>query len=436
MRLRELIERGLKLRTELAWVVMGQMLGFVGSFIGIKVLTNVLGPKGYGELALGLTIAGLFNMYLYGPLANVVARFYAIYRERQELGLYFAVLKQTHGWLALSLTLLAGLAGLLLWPWLGAQWALIGLAATLYGVVAGINASYISLQSAIRQRQVVALHQGADVWLRTGLSILLLTVAGANGFSALSGYVLGTLLITVSQALFARRNGEIAGGWKAPAPDRERLRLCRREFAGYAASFMVFSGFAAISMYADRWIIQGLYNTRDVGIYAAIGQIALAPANLTNAMINQLMVPIIFEHAGSMTTFEQQQKSDRLILQTFFIAAFLNSIMIVTALFLHREIVSLFTSISFVDYSSTLWIILTGCSIFNLGQILSIKGSCFNRPNIYFIPKLLQSVSFVGLAYILGKQYELVGVASAGLISSSLYTLLVAVYNSKLRIGK
>ncbi|HEX9078711.1 MAG TPA: hypothetical protein VF795_03915, partial [Desulfuromonadaceae bacterium] len=88
-----LLERIVKLRHEMAWIVAGQFFGFVGGFAGIKALTNIMGPKGYGELALGLTIAGLFNMYVYGPIANVVARFFAVYRERGRLGVYFAVLK-------------------------------------------------------------------------------------------------------------------------------------------------------------------------------------------------------------------------------------------------------------------------------------------------------------------------------------------------------
>jgi O-antigen/teichoic acid export membrane protein len=70
-----LLDRFRKLRREMGWILCGQFLGFVGGFIGIKVLTNMMGPDGYGQLALGLTIAGLFNTYAYGPVANVVAGF-------------------------------------------------------------------------------------------------------------------------------------------------------------------------------------------------------------------------------------------------------------------------------------------------------------------------------------------------------------------------
>ena len=88
--------RVFQLRHELAWVVTGQLLAFLGGFAGIKILTNVLGPEGYGQLALGLTIAGLLNMFVYGPIGQVVLRFFSVYRERGELSIYFTILKNAH----------------------------------------------------------------------------------------------------------------------------------------------------------------------------------------------------------------------------------------------------------------------------------------------------------------------------------------------------
>jgi len=55
-------------RHEMIWVVVGQILAFLGAFAGVKILTNVMQPEGYGLLALGMTIAGLLNMFIYGPI--------------------------------------------------------------------------------------------------------------------------------------------------------------------------------------------------------------------------------------------------------------------------------------------------------------------------------------------------------------------------------
>lgn len=430
----KLLKRFLVLRGELSWVFIGQALGFVGSFIGIKILTTMMGPEGYGQLALGLTIAGLFNMYLYGPLANVVARFYTVYRERNDLGIYFSVLRKAHIFLALALCILAAIVGLVLWQWFGAEWALIALFATLYGIVGGINVSYISMQSAIRQRQVVALHQGADVWLRTGFSILLLYVFSVSGHIALLGYLLGTLLVTISQAFFARRNQEFITGWRKRNSDNGRIASCRREFTSYALSFIVFSGFAAISMYADRWIIQGVFGAHEVGIYAAIYQIGSAPVNLLFAMINQLVTPIIFERAGDLTSKSQIEGSAQLTKLTVAIATILSTVITLVSYLIGRQIIEVLTSGTFTQYHNILWLSVLGSSIFNIGQIVAIKGLYTNQPKIYFGPKGVQAVSFLIFAYFLSKEFGLYGISYSLCISSVLHLLLIVYVNSKIKL--
>lgn len=76
-------------RHEMIWVVVGQILAFLGAFAGIKILTNVMRPEGYGQLALGMTIAGLLNMFIYGPIGQVVGRFFSVCREKNELSVFF-----------------------------------------------------------------------------------------------------------------------------------------------------------------------------------------------------------------------------------------------------------------------------------------------------------------------------------------------------------
>ena len=429
---RPLFDRAMKLRRELAWVLFGQVLCFVGGFLGIKVLTNVMGPKGYGQLALGLTIAGIFTTYVYGPVANVVARFFSVYRERGDLGTYFAVLKRSHCQLATVLAIIAlvvaGIAG----ESAGHEWFLIVLLASLFGIVSGINASYLSLQSAIRQRKIVALHQGADVWLRIGISIVLLMVWSNRGHFALLGYLLGTLFVTLSQALYALRNAEIKRYWRVDEAD-EKKRACFREFSNYAASFMIFSGFAAISLYADRWVLQGVFGESAVGIYSAIYQIAASPVNLFFAMVNQLVVPIVFERAGAMTTSAQADSSAALVRQTIAFSCVVMAAVTLFAYFFGEPLILLLTTKAFATQSSVLWLTVVGLAIYNIGQLYSLKGLYCNQPKIYFWPKGLQAVSFLLIAFGLVKFIGIPGVALALFASSILYLISVLIVNNRIR---
>ncbi|MHC1697479.1 MAG: lipopolysaccharide biosynthesis protein [Geobacteraceae bacterium] len=433
-RLKPVLDRFWKLRREMSWILFGQFLGFLGGFIGIKVLTNLMGPTGYGQLALGLTIAGLFNTYVYGPVANVVIRFYSVYRERGQLGSYFSLLKKSHSILALGGICLALAAWATSGYFLGGEWALIILLSCLYGVTSGINVSFNSLQNAIRQRKIVALHQGADVWLRIGLSIALLFLFRSSGCFALLGYLLGTLLVTISQKFFALKNETIRENWNNPTPDPLVQKQAYEEFSSYATSFMIFAVFASFSLYADRWILQGFFGSSAVGLYAAIYQIAASPVTIFFTMTSQMIVPIIFERAGSMTELSQVESSSKLLRQTILASSIAAAVITSVAFLLSEPLVRILTNGTFAEHHAMLSVIVMGLCLFNLGQQLTIKGLSFNQPRIYLWPKILQASSLLVLGYLLARYFAITGVAWAVCLSSLVYLVAVVTVNKRLRL--
>ncbi len=426
-----LIQRAAGLRKELYWVFTGQLLGFAGGFIGLKVLTNIMDPKNFGQLALGLTIAGVFTTYVYGPIANVVARFFVVYRERGDLGIYFATIRRAHRNLAYILILLTFFVSGMIGIYYGFEWAMIVMVASLFGIASGINASFLALQNAVRQRKVVALHQGIDVWLRIGLSIILVMWFKNSGYIALLGYLLGTTLITISQHWFAQKNKEIRSNWQIVS-SRSGNQNCYREFRAYAASFMIFSGFAAISLYSDRWVLQAVSGEQAVGIYAALYQIAASPVNLFFALVNQFIVPIVFERAGSMSTSTQAESSQQLVNQTVIISSIVIAGITLGAYFFGEPVARLLTNKVFAEQSSVLWLTVLGISIYNIGQLYTLKGQFHNQPGIYFWPKGVQAFSFLTSAYLLAQQTGIQGIALALCASSIIYLVAVLYVNTRL----
>lgn len=428
----QLLHKTRALRGELAWIILGQLLGFIAGFAGIKALTNQMGPQGYGQLALGLTIAGVMNLFVYGPVSNVVSRYFAAYRERGDLSLYFPVLRRMHGQLALLLTLLSLMAAGLVYLRVGLLWGLIVLLSCLYGIVSGVNVSFLALQSAIRQRKLVALHQGGDAWLRIALAIALVLLWGKDGSWAMLGYLGGTLLVVVSQRHFALRNGEIARNWGGSPPPMNSIMDCRREFYGYAWPFILFAVFAAVSMYADRWILQGVNGEGAVGIYAAIYQIAASPVNIFFAMVNQLMVPIVFERAADMSTETHVRDSAALLRTTIIVSTACALLITLVAACFSESLVRLITNADFARYHHLLWLTVLGLSLFNIAQLFTIKGLNHNQPRIYLWPKVCQAISFLVLGYLLAKPFPLLGVAWGVCLSSAIYLLAVVAVNRRL----
>ena len=89
-RFRHLFREGL-------WIVVGQVMLVIGSLLGVRLLTGLLDPTAYGELALAMTLATLVNQTALGPLAQGVMRFYAPAVEQGNLGGKEATPIASHG---------------------------------------------------------------------------------------------------------------------------------------------------------------------------------------------------------------------------------------------------------------------------------------------------------------------------------------------------
>lgn len=412
--------------------MVGQVLTFLGGFAAIKILTSSLGPRGYGELALGLTIAGFLNMFVYGPIGQVVLRFFSVYQERKILTTYFYLLKKIHLASVLILLFIAGVTGALVYLQVDREWALLVIMASLFGTVSGINGSLSSLQSAIRQRKIVALHQGMDAWLRPALAVVAIYLFRNSGHNALLGFLVGTLVITLSQYWYALKNKNIRTHWDGDVQSQATQKKALREFTAYASPFVFFSGFAAVSLYADRWVLQGLFGEQGVGVYAAIYQIANAPIAIASGMVSQLMVPIIFERAGTMATKEQSRNSSRLLNQAVAVLSAAMLLIIAAAYLFGEPIVRVLTTSAFAEYHQLLWVLALSLAVFNIGQLLVMKGLNAHRPGIYIWPKVAQAAAFLIVTYLLAQGMGIMGVAIALCASSFLYLAMVAIVNRRI----
>ena len=392
------------------------------------------GPEGYGQLALGITIAGLINMFVYGPFGQVVLRFFSVYRERGELNVYFYVLKKIHIASGLLLIGCVAVASAPIFWWFGADWAMLVLMTSLFGIVTGFYSSFLFLQGALRQRKMVALHQAAEAWLRPALGVAALMVFGCGTPIVFLGFIVGTLLVVLSQWAFSSRSEIIRRHWNAPAPENTIQNKATREFFAYAGPLSKFAVFSTISIYADRWMLQGLFGVNQVGIYVALYQIANAPVALLFNSATRLMEPIIFARAGTMTNTTQAITANRLLYKMIVVFSLLMVPIVIAAYSFGEPLVRILTSTAFSGYAGVLWIMTAGISMFYMGQLLTIKGMNFHRPGIYILPKAVQAGVFLVLIYFLARYFGLAGVAVSICISSLLYIVMVIVVNR--RLGK
>ncbi len=417
---------------EVGWVALGQALAFLGALVSIKVLTVILGPGAYGELAIGMTIAGVLHMFVYGPLEQVVLRYTSVYRERGDLNVFFATVRMLHVRLGAIILFVLVLAVAVIHTLAGAAWSALALAGILFGLAGGINATLSSLHNAFRHRRVAAYHQAGDVWLRLLLAVAAISSIGPQAPAALLGFLVATAFIALSQLHALRASGVVRATPARIDPSTQRGVVA--EFLKYGTPYLWFALFAWLGTYSDRWIILHYLDSHAVGMYAAAYQIANAPVILFVGMTNQLLVPLIFERAGAATTVAQVRAGERLLNHA--LVAYTGAIMVfvAAAYYFAEPLIVALTSREFAPAASLLWLICAGLGLGSIGQLLVVKGLCYNRPQDYVWPKVLQTTALLATALILVAPLGLTGIALALCVSGAVYIAATAIANHRLTL--
>ena len=412
-------ERFRRLSKEGAWIVLGQASAVLGSLAGVRLLTELLDPAAYGELALGMTVAGLVNQTVLGPLSNGITRFYAPAQERGDLAGYLSAVRG----LVLAATavivimILLAAAGLLIAGKM--QWVAIASIALVFAGLSGCNAILSGIQNAARQRSVVALHQGIESWARFLLAAALLLWLGATSTVAMAGYALAVTLVLGSQYVFFRK---VIHG-KGAVADRSSWR---RQIWKYSWPISIFGAFTWMQLASDRWALERFATTQEVGLYAALFQLGYYPMSIATGMAVQFLLPIFYQRAGDASDNRRNAGVDSLSWRLTGIALGLTGAVFFAALLFHAQIFRLFVAAEYASVSHLLpWMLLSG-GVFAAGQTIALNLMSQMKTQIMIAPKLITALLGVALNFALAYWYGISGIVIAGILFSVAYFVWMA----------
>ena len=407
-------ERFRRLSREGLWIVLGQAAAVLGALAGVRLLTELLDPAAYGELALGLTVAALVNQSVLGPLANGLTRFYAPAQEQGDLGgyLYAARRLVIAATGVIALIALPTLAGLLATG--RAQWTGIAAAALAYAALSGYNAILNGVQNAARQRAVVALHQGMESWLRVLVAVGLLLWLGRSSTVAMLGYAAAVVVVLGSQYVFFRK---AVRGTSAAAGKTN----WQRQVWQYSWPISVFGIFTWAQLASDRWALELFATTRDVGTYAALFHLGYYPMSMASTMATQFLAPIFYQRAGDAKDGARNAGVSRLSCNLTGFTLGGTAAAFVLALMFHRQIFRFLVASEYASVSHLLpWMLLAG-GIFAAGQAIALDLMSQMRTQAMMAAKIATALAGVALnfagAYWLGTR----GIVFAGVLFSVLY---------------
>jgi O-antigen/teichoic acid export membrane protein len=404
---------------ELGWVTLGHGAAVLGSLLGVRLLTGVLPPGPYGELALGLTVATLAQQTLLSPLSGASLRFFATAAERGEESAFvralFHLMAQATGVLSVAVALFAAILAAT-----GHRaWATLAALALVFAVLAGLCSALDGMQNASRRRRVVAWHDGMAPWLRFLAAWALVTALGPTSTAAMLGYAAATALVLASQSAFFAAGLRAPGGAAAASPAAAAEWTVR--IRAYAWPFVTWGIFSGAQFAADRWALEAFATTRDVGLYSVLYQLGYLPMSLASGLLTQLVAPVLFARAGDGSDAGRLRSARSLNRRLVLLVVVLSALSAALAFLLHVRIFDVLADARYREVSGLLpWMVLSG-GLFAAGQtsVLSVLAGSSARSLI--APKIVTAVVGVGLAVLGAAKGGLPGVVFAGLATSLLY---------------
>ena len=391
-----------RLTVEGGWIVVGQVASVIGSLVLVRVLTERLDPMQYGQLALGLTVAGLVNQVVMGGISNGIGRFYSIAAEKQDLGSYLRASRQLMHYATLAV-LAIGLilaSGLLLLGY--SRWMELAAVTLVFAVFSGYNSAFSVIQNAARQRANVAFHGALDAWLKILLAVGVLLWLGNSSTAVVMGYALSSLLVAGSQFIFLRRLIS-----PRPSSNGDSRYWVERIWA-YSWPFPTWGIFTWVQQSSDRWALESFATTQDVGLYAVLFQLGYTPITMVTGLAVAFLGPILYQRSGDATEHIRNSHVRRLVWRMTCFCIALTLMAFLLTLGLHGWLFRLLVAMEYRHVSYLLpWMVLAG-GIFAGGQILSLK-----------MLSELKSKSIVGVKVgtaILGVLFNLYGAFMAGVM--------------------
>jgi O-antigen/teichoic acid export membrane protein len=408
-----------RLGKEFGWTVAGNVAAVLGGLVGVRLLTELLDPGTYGQLALAMTLVTLLNQALMGPLSQGVMRFYAPAVEARNLGNYFAASQKlllAATWIVSALTAItvASLLAFDLTHWIG-----LALASMAFATAVGYNTVLNGIQIAARQRSVVALHQGIEPWLRLLFGVALIFYVSKTSTAALTGYAIALTLIVGSQYWFYRRLPRESAVGKS---DDWAARIW-----AYSWPFASWGVFSWAQQSSDRWALGLFASTEDVGLYAVLWQVGFYPVSLAIGTGVQFLAPIFYGRAGDASDPARRADMDRLTYRLIGLVLGATAVMLLTAFLLHGWLFSLIAAPEYQSVSSLLpWVVLAG-GLFAAGQTIALNLMSRTTTAAMIAAKILSCLVGIGLNFLFAYLYGMSGAVVAGMVFSLVYLVWMIV---------
>jgi O-antigen/teichoic acid export membrane protein len=414
------LRRVVRLGKEAVWAGTGQALMVFSAVIAVPLLTSVLTPTEYGELALAMSGFSLVQQLAFAPVSSAALRYFSSSSEANRLPPYLAAIVRLLGRssrrviaptiVAACVLLFAGQADLM--------FLLVGTAT--YAVVAGINSSLESIQIGARHRAAAAMHQGLGHLSRVLLAWTAARILGGSATMTRAGYAVATIVLFGSEWRYVRR---IAGRDTATTVNRESTANLEDRLHDYGRPFVLWSAFTWMWTAADRWSLQLFAGAESVGLYAVLYQIGYGPLIMATALLEQLIAPVLFGHAGDASDRRRLAAANQICNRLVVVGLAGTASLGVAAYLLHGELFAVVAP-GYASISALLPLLVISAGLFSCGQLTALRALIAGRSDLLVKPKIVSAIVGITVSIAAAAIGGIPAVAAGGIISSALYLIL------------
>lgn len=406
-----------RLAAEFLWLVGGQGLSTAAALASVQVLTHRLAPSEYGRFALGMTVFGLMQQTLLGPLGFAAQRFYPEAFEAKQLGDYRAAVMQLLGATAVALVVCGGAAVTALWIAGSASWLSTLAAAAGFAIFSGANSVLNGIENAARKRRRSAAFQAGEQWLRVGLMAVALQWMSASATWALIGSALASLAFLLPRIVFP---GPALGPLREASPSRQTDTTThwRQTLFTYLWPFSATGVFCWAQMSADSWTLQFFRNSDDVGRYFVLFQLGCLPMTLVSLVVTQFLSPVLFRRASLAA---HPRGVARTTTKLAAISLVGTAVAFAVAWGVHSEVFQWLTGSQFWILSPLLpWMVLAG-GLLATGHLVSLAALSGTQTTNLIPVKVVTAVLGIGFSAVGAKVAGTTGVVAGNVAFSAIY---------------
>jgi len=268
------------------WVGSLQIVAALGHLAGIRLLTELLPPRIFGEFGLWLGVIPLVIGTLGAPTMQALLRFYPEYSLSGSGMLVRRIASRQIIRLALwSLPLLAGAAAVVFVREWGSLVSILLLAALI--VVELVRMQGGALLNSTRAHRAYGMWSVAEAWGRPVMAWWLISWVGAGVSELLAGYLLASLSVLMVMWRFVPRDADIKTEMESTA--------VARQFWAYVLPLLPLGFLGWVSGTVDRYLIGILLSPAEVGLYVAIYGLASRPMLLLSGVLETTLRPVYQE---------------------------------------------------------------------------------------------------------------------------------------------